>query len=166
MDTKSRDKHSRIGFPRGLLRHLSFQFLSEKPMSGSEIVDKIEEFTDWRPSPGSIYPLLSHMQETGIIKVHKDEDPSLKRFKITESGRRHAEEFLAHGKHMRSRNLNIRKMYWRLHTGISEELYESLGVLLDSLEDVYKRHSEDEAVSDRLKAALDSAVSEIKGIDS
>jgi DNA-binding PadR family transcriptional regulator len=148
-----------------LLRHLSFQFLSEEPMSGSEIVDKIEEFTDWRPSPGSIYPLLAHMQEMGIIRAHEDEDPSLKRFEITEEGRRHAEEFMAHGEHMRSRNRNIRKMYWRLHTGIPEELYESLGALLDSLEDIYKRHQEDEAVSDRLKAALDSAVNEIKEID-
>ena len=56
-------------------------------------------------------------------------------------------------------------MYWRLHTGISEELYQSLGALLDSLEDIYKRHQEDEAVSERLKAALDSAVDEIKEID-
>ena len=157
--------HSRIGVPRGLLRHLSFQFLSEEPMSGSEIVDKIEEFTDWRPSPGSIYPLLSHMQEVGLIKVHEDEDHTLKRFELTEEGKSHVEEFLAHGEHMRSRNRNIRKMYWKLHTGMTGELYESLGALLDAIEDVYKRHREDEAVSERLKAALDSAVTEVREIE-
>ncbi len=147
MDTKSRGRHSRIGVPRGLLRHLSFQFLSEGPMSGSEIVDKIEEFTDWRPSPGSIYPLLSHMQEVGFIEIHEDEDHTLKRFELTEEGRSHVEEFLAHGEHMRSRNRNFRKMYWKLHTGMTGELYESLGALLDALEDVYTRHRENEVVS-------------------
>ncbi len=165
MVNKSRDKHPKIGVPRGLLRHISFQFLIEGPMSGSEIVDRIEEYTDWRPSPGSIYPLLSHMQEMEFIRVHENEDPTLKRFELTEEGRSHVEEFLAHGEHMKSRNRNIRKMYWRLHMGMTEELYESLGSLLDAIEEVYTGHREDEAVSERLKAALDSAVTEIREIE-
>ena len=152
--------------PRGLLRHLSFKFLSEGPVSGSEIVDRIEAFTDWRPSPGSIYPLLSHMQEVGLIKIHEDQDPTLKRFELTEKGEKHFEEFLAHGEPMRSCNRNIRKMYWRLHTGMTEELYESLGALLDAIEDVYTRHKDDLGVLEKLKAALDSAVTEIKEIES
>ena len=134
-------------------------------MSGSEITDRIEEYTDWRPSPGSIYPLLSHMQEMGFIRVHENEDPTLKRFELTEEGRSHVEEFLAHGEHMRSRNRNIRKMYWRLHMGMTEELYLSLGTLLDTIEEAYTRHREDDAISERLKAALDSAVTEIKEIE-
>jgi DNA-binding PadR family transcriptional regulator len=165
MVNKTRNKHPKIGVPRGLLRHLSFQFLIKGPMSGSEIVDKIEEFTDWRPSPGSIYPLLSHMQERGFIRVHENEDSTLKRFELTEEGRSHVEEFLAHGEHMRSRNRNIRKMYWRLHMGMTEELYESLGALLDAIEEAYARHREDDAISERLKATLDSAVTEIKEIE-
>jgi DNA-binding PadR family transcriptional regulator len=165
MDNKTRNKHPKIGFPRGLLRHISFQFLIEGPMSGSEIVDRIEECTDWRPSPGSIYPLLAHMQEMGFIRVHENEDPTLKRFELTEEGRSHVEEFLAHGEHMKSRNRNIRKMYWRLHMGMTEELYESLGALLDAIENAYTGHRDDEAVSERLKAALDSAVTEIREIE-
>jgi len=166
MDDKRRDKRRKIGVPRGLLRHLSFQFLTERPMSGSEIVDKIEEFTDWRPSPGSIYPLLSHMQEVGLIKAHEDQDATLKRFELTEMGRKHVNEFLAHGEHMRSRNRNIRKMYWKLHTGMTGELYESLGALLDTVEDTYTKHKDDPEASEKLKAALDSAVNEIKEIES
>ena len=165
MDNKTRNKHLKIGVPRGLLRHISFQFLIEGPMSGSEIVDRIEECTDWRPSPGSIYPLLSHMQERGFIRVHENEDPTLKRFELTEEGRSHVEEFLAHGEHMKSRNRNIRKMYWRLHMGMTEELYASLGALLDAIEKVYAGHREDEAVSDRLKTALDSAVNKVREIE-
>ena len=166
MVNKPRGRYPRIGVPRGLLRHLSFKFLSEGPVSGSEIVDRIEEYTDWRPSPGSIYPLLSHMQEVGLIKAHEDEDPTLKRFELTEEGEKHFEEFLAHGEPMRSCNRNIRKMFWRLHTGMTGALYESLGALLDAVEDVYSRRKDDPGVSERLKAALDSAANEIREIDS
>lgn len=166
MDGKRRDRRRGIGVPRGLLRHLSFQFLKERPMSGSEIVDKIEEYTDWRPSPGSIYPLLSHMQEVGLIRPHDDQDPTLKRFELTEMGRKHVDEFLAHDEHMRSRNRNIRKMYWKLHTGMTEDLYESLGQLLDALEDAYTRHREEPDTVETMKVALDAATLKIKEIES
>ena len=158
-------RRKRIGVPRGLLRHLSLKLLTEKPVSGSEIVDKIEEYTDWRPSPGSIYPLLSHMQEVGVIRLHEDQDPTIKRFELTEKGRLHAEEMLSHTSHMRDRNRSISKVYWKLHMGMTEELYSSLRDLLDLLEDVYLRHKEDASVSQRMKSALDSAVLKIKEID-
>lgn len=166
MHDYKREKRRRIGVPRGLLRHLSFQFLTERPMSGSEIVDKIEEYTDWRPSPGSIYPLLSHMQEVGLIRAYEDEDPTLKRFELTEMGKKHVEEFLAHDEHMRSRNRNIRKMYWKLHTGMTEDLYESLGGLLDTLEYAYSKHKEVPDVVKTMKIALDEATLKIKEIES
>ena len=39
-------------------------------MSGSEIVGKIERETGgkWKPSPGSIYPLLGGLQEKGFTQ--------------------------------------------------------------------------------------------------
>ncbi|UCD45876.1 MAG: PadR family transcriptional regulator [Candidatus Bathyarchaeota archaeon] len=135
-------------------------------MSGSEIADRIEEYTDWRPSPGSIYPLLSHMEEVGLIKVHEDRDTTLKRFELTEVGRKHVDEFLAHDDHIRSRNRNIRKMYWKLHTGMTEELYNSLRNLLDVLEEIYTRHREEPDTVVTMKAALDAATLKIKEIES
>ena len=49
------------GVPRGLLRFLVLNMLAKKPMSGSEIVEVIENETAgrWKPSSGSIYPLLA-----------------------------------------------------------------------------------------------------------
>ena len=135
-------------------------------MSGSEIVDKIEEYTDWRPSPGSIYPLLSHMQEVGLIKPHENQDSTLKRFELTQMGRERADELMIHDGQMKARNRNIRKMYWKLHAGMTEELYTSLRDLLDVLEDVYTRNKGDTEISGKLKAALDSAATTIKEIGS
>ena len=58
------------GVPRGLLRFLVLKFLVERPMSGAEIVGKIARETGgkWKPSPGSIYPLLATLQEKGFTR--------------------------------------------------------------------------------------------------
>jgi DNA-binding PadR family transcriptional regulator len=48
------------GEPKGLLKFTVLKFLSEKPMPGVAIVERINQETKrkWKPSPGSIYPLL------------------------------------------------------------------------------------------------------------
>ena len=63
-------KGGTIGVPRGLLRFLVLRMLSEKPMSGAEIAEKIEAQTSgrWKPSPGSIYPLLAWMLRKGFTE--------------------------------------------------------------------------------------------------
>ena len=58
-----------LGVPRGLLRFLVLKMLSEKPMSGTEIIEEIQTQTgSWKPSPGSIYPLLSWMLKKATPK--------------------------------------------------------------------------------------------------
>jgi DNA-binding PadR family transcriptional regulator len=57
-------------------------------MSGSELMDEIEKHTGgfWKPSPGSIYPLLSWLQDNGYIKELPVEN-GLKRYELTQSGK-------------------------------------------------------------------------------
>ena len=57
-------------------------------MSGSELMEEIEEYTEWKPSPGSIYPLLSQLKHENVIDHFPDEDPRLKRFDLTEKGKK------------------------------------------------------------------------------
>lgn len=80
--------------PKGLLRYLVLEMLSKKPMSGSEIMDRIEEETRgiWRPSPGSIYPLLTWLQEKGFVKVLPKDENGVKRYELTDKGRKLLEE--------------------------------------------------------------------------
>ena len=49
--------------------------LSNSPKNGVEIMNEIEETTHgwWRPSPGSIYPLLNQLTEEGLVKKTKEE---------------------------------------------------------------------------------------------
>jgi len=48
--------------------------LSSSPKNGVEIMDGVEEMTRgwWRPSPGSVYPLLEKMGKEGTIKKRDD----------------------------------------------------------------------------------------------
>jgi DNA-binding PadR family transcriptional regulator len=82
--------------PKGFIRYQVLQALSEQPMSGSELMDKIEKQTggNWKPSPGSIYPLLSFLQDNAYIKELPTEN-GLKRYEITQAGKDLLEEQIA-----------------------------------------------------------------------
>jgi DNA-binding PadR family transcriptional regulator len=75
--------------PKGFIRYHVLESLSEKPMSGSEIINEIEAKTNgrWKPSPGSIYPLLSWLQDNGHVKELPTDQSGMKRYEPTDSGR-------------------------------------------------------------------------------
>jgi DNA-binding PadR family transcriptional regulator len=56
------------------LRMMVVSLLSSSPKNGVEIMDGIEAMTRgwWRPSPGSVYPLLGRMVEEGTVKQRSD----------------------------------------------------------------------------------------------
>ena len=51
-----------------------FSILQQSPRNGAEIMDQIEIASQgwWRPSPGSVYPLLEQPQKEGNIKKCDD----------------------------------------------------------------------------------------------
>ncbi len=79
--------------PKGFLRYHVLEALNEKPMSGSELMDQIEKHTggSWKPSPGSIYPLLAYLQDNGYVKELPVEN-GLKRYELTSTGKTLLEE--------------------------------------------------------------------------
>jgi DNA-binding PadR family transcriptional regulator len=80
--------------PKGFLRYKLLRMLSDKPMSGSEIMSEIEKQTNgyWKPSPGSIYPLLSWLQDQGHIKEAAQQEPGIRRYELTEQGKKFLED--------------------------------------------------------------------------
>lgn len=58
--------------------------LSNSPKNGMELMDGVESITRgwWRPSPGSIYPLLKEMSDQGVVKKRDDG-----KYELTEKGR-------------------------------------------------------------------------------
>jgi len=69
--------------PRGFTRFYVLHLLTERPMTGKEIILEAEERSrgDWTPSPGLIYPLLGRLVRDGLI-AETDEGG----FTITEKG--------------------------------------------------------------------------------
>ena len=79
--------------PKGFIRYHVLESLNEKPMSGSEIMEQIEKHTGgfWKPSPGSIYPLLSWLQDNNYVTELPSEN-GLKRYELTNNGKSLLEE--------------------------------------------------------------------------
>ncbi|MHA2002463.1 MAG: PadR family transcriptional regulator [Candidatus Thorarchaeota archaeon] len=81
--------------PRGLLKHVIIRMLHSKDMTGTDIMKIMDARTEghWRPSPGSIYPLLSQLEEEGIIEAVKTEGRS-KTYGLSKDGRARINEIL------------------------------------------------------------------------
>lgn len=58
---------------RGDVRSAILLLLTERPMHGYELIQQIVERSDgvWRPSPGSIYPALSQLEDEGLVLIEK-----------------------------------------------------------------------------------------------
>lgn len=153
---------NRIGIPRGLLHHIALILLKSEPMSGSELTERIEQYTEWRPSPGSMYPLLSNLQKRGMIEPYENGVAGIKRFTLTEKGREGVEAHGHHEEEFRKRNRNIRRMYWRLLKNMPEDVYESFGGLIDSLDETWNSIEDHEVT--RFKELLDNTRSELDRI--
>ncbi len=55
---------------RGFLRPYIINTLKSSPKNGAEIMSELEIMSKgyWRPSPGSVYPILHSLENEGIIK--------------------------------------------------------------------------------------------------
>jgi DNA-binding PadR family transcriptional regulator len=72
---------------RGDIRTAALLLLAEEPRNGYQIMQEVEERSDgwWRPSPGSVYPALSQLEDEGLIRT--EERDGRKLFAITDAGR-------------------------------------------------------------------------------
>jgi predicted transcriptional regulator len=59
---------------RGFLRPQIVQLLEKRPMNGVDIMNDLQEMSHgwYRPSPGSIYPLLEQLEKEGLIAKNED----------------------------------------------------------------------------------------------
>lgn len=75
------------GIRRGFLKYYVLKLLKESSFTGYGLMKKIEEETGfWEPSPGSLYPLLDSLQDSGLIKGTEEGDGT--QWSITEKGAR------------------------------------------------------------------------------
>lgn len=77
---------------RGEVRTAILALLREAPRHGYQIIQDITERSGgaWKPSPGSVYPALSALQDEGLVDDEKIEGRHV--FALTETGRAHVAE--------------------------------------------------------------------------
>ncbi len=80
---------------RGDIRAAVLALVAEQPRHGYEIIQEIAERTGgaWRPSPGSVYPTLSQLEDEGLVRVEQAEGRRV--VHLTEEGTRYVEEHRA-----------------------------------------------------------------------
>ncbi len=74
---------------KGFLSFLILWLVNKQPMTGAEIAIELEKRRGKKPSPGTIYPVLKHLNEANILLVDKD-----KRYSLTERGKKALEAHL------------------------------------------------------------------------
>ena len=59
---------------RGFLRPEIIQLFEQQPMNGVDVMNRLQEMSHgwYRPSPGSIYPILEQLEKEGLIAKNKD----------------------------------------------------------------------------------------------
>lgn len=80
-------------FDGGDLKLLVLQVLSRQPSHGYEVIKAIGEQVggDYSPSPGTIYPLLTMLEDLGLAEAAATEG-SRRQYALTEAGRAHLAE--------------------------------------------------------------------------
>jgi len=76
---------------RGDVRAAILALLIEEPMHGYQIITELSERSGgvWRPSPGSVYPTLSALEDQGLVTA--DSSAGRRVFSLTPEGRTEAE---------------------------------------------------------------------------
>ena len=79
----------------GLLMMYSLASISKKPKSGYELMKEISEKTEhkWRPSKGTLYPILTQLESESLISVNRIGKRGKKIFEITKKGKDELKNF-------------------------------------------------------------------------
>jgi DNA-binding PadR family transcriptional regulator len=77
---------------RGDVRAATLLLLEEDARNGYQLMEEIERRSGgaWRPSPGSIYPALSQLEDEGLIRA--EESGGRRVFGLTDAGRAYVAE--------------------------------------------------------------------------
>ena len=137
--------------------------LAEEPRNGYQLMQEIEQRSDgnWRPSPGSVYPALSQLEDEGLVRTVQSESGRV--FEITDAGRAHVESFGEQAPPwqqdeddsapslatMRNLFISIGRAGWQVATeGDAEQITKACELLADTRRGLYRLLAEEPEATD------------------
>jgi len=149
-------------FGPGDLRSLLLWLIGEKPRHGYELIKAVEQLVGgaYSPSPGSVYPILSLLEDMGQIEAAASEGGK-KLFAITDAGRQILKDEAAAIEGMLSRMRIMARTMGGMRP--PEEVIQAMQTLKMALTMHRNGWSEDEAR--RVHGILNRAIAEIQGED-
>jgi DNA-binding PadR family transcriptional regulator len=133
---------------RGDVRAAVLALLAEQPQHGYAVIGLLAERSGglWRPSPGSIYPVLAQLEEDGLVA--SDTAEGRKVFSLTDTGRAYVAEH----------SDELREPWTPAHTRHRDRavaLFEAVRSLGNATKEVARNGSD--AQVDQARAVLDEA---------
>lgn len=121
--------------PRGFTRFYVLYLLTEKPMTGKEIIDEAVKRSegDWAPSPGLIYPLLGRLVRDGLISETEGGG-----FMITEEGGKTLKQYSKLQDQIDKQFQLVNRLGVSMYAAgkfIAEEAMDRIGVVTSSVKD-------------------------------
>ncbi|MGJ4965103.1 PadR family transcriptional regulator [Bradyrhizobium sp. HKCCYLRH3061] len=149
-------------FGPGDLRSLLLWLIGEKPRHGYELIKAVEQLVGgaYSPSPGSVYPILSLLEDMGQIEAASSEGGK-KLFAITDAGRQALKDDEAAIEGLLSRLRIMARTMGGMRP--PEQVLQSVQTLKMALKMHRQGWSEDEAK--RVSDILTRAIAEIQGDD-
>jgi len=77
---------------RGDVRMAILAVLADGPLNGYQVIQEIGQRTDgaWRPSPGSVYPTISQLEDEGLVEG--DDERGRRTLRLSDAGRQYLED--------------------------------------------------------------------------
>ncbi|MFP3162239.1 MULTISPECIES: PadR family transcriptional regulator [Acidianus] len=126
---------------KGTLKLLILEALNDKPMHAYEIIKSIEKKFHgiYKPSPGSLYPVLKQLIESGMITVEEKDDKKI--YIITDKGKEAFNKMKTEMKNVFTKNNQYRKLVnqlfeigliiYNFRDKLSEEDYEKINNIIN-----------------------------------
>ena len=141
---------------RGDVRLALLLLLQEEPRNGYQLMQAIEERSGgaWRPSPGSVYPTLSQLEDEGLVRSTEREGGRV--FEITDAGRAHLaergevsppweeQEGTPSSGELKSEFVQLAKAFWQVASVADEQqLTKATEIIAEARRSLYRLLAED-----------------------
>lgn len=148
-------------FDQGDLKYVILQLLDEKPRHGYDVIKELETRSNgtYSPSPGTVYPTLTMLEEMGYAKA--TEDAGKKVYEITPEGKAYLAE----------NSSTVESIFERISETVEPFFSPAMGEVRTAMRHLARsslgtamKHAENKEVLGKIAAALKKAAEEIDGI--